>query len=182
MNKIEVKEILDYLSYNYNSFNVTEGLFKMWLDELQQYDKEDVMDKIKNMIASGYYKATAPQLVTITNGLTKTDKKIDWTKTVTFCPICNKAFQCDKNLHSREYEEHRPKCQNIRYVIKQTKKWFNKDLTRAELWNMPEKEFEERYDKLLHYIYDHTENETEKQIIGYIFNPPNESASALFNV
>ena len=104
MNKIEVKEVLDYLSYNYNTFNVTEGLFKMWLDELQQYDKEDVMDKIKKMIASGNYKVTAPQLVTITSGLTKTDKKIDWNKTVTFCPICNKAFQCDNTMYSKIIE------------------------------------------------------------------------------
>ena len=175
MNKIEVKEVLDYLSYNYNTFNVTEGLFKMWLDELQQYDKEDVMDKIKKMIASGNYKVTAPQLVTITSGLTKTDKKIDWNKTVTFCPICNKAFQCDNTMYSKDYEQHRPKCQSIRYVITQTKKWFGKDLTRAELWNMSEQEFNERYNKLLHYIQEHTDNETERTLIGYVFNPPNEN-------
>lgn len=172
MNKLEVKEVLDYLSYNYNTFNVTEGLFKMWLDELQQYDKNDVMDKIKKLIASGNYKMVAPQLVSITNGLTKTDKKIDWSKTVTFCPICNKAFQCDDKLYSREYNEHRPKCQSIDYVIRQSKKWFNKEITRKELWDMPQVEFDERYNKLLHYIQDHTENETEKQVIGYIFNPP----------
>ena len=174
MNKIEVKEVLDYLSYNYNTFNVTEGLFKMWLDELQQYDKDDVMNKIKQMIASGYYKTTVPQLVSITNGLTRTDKKIDWNKIVTFCPICNKAFQCDEHMHSDEYDEHRKKCQSINYVIKQSKKWFNKDLTRSELWSMSEAEFNQRYDKLLHYIQEHTDNDTEKEIIGYIFNPPND--------
>lgn len=172
MNKIEVKEILDYLSYNYTSFNVTEGLFNMWLDELQQYDKEDVMNKIKQMIASGNYKMVAPQLVSITNNLTRTDKKIDWTKTVTFCPICNKAFQCNKDMYSQDYVEHRPKCQSINYVIKQTKKWFGKDLTRSELWAMSEGEFNQRYDKLLHYIHEHTEDESEKQIIGYVFDPP----------
>lgn len=172
MNKIEVKEVLDYLSYNYTSFNVTEGLFKMWLDELQQYDKEDVMNKIKQMIASGNYKVVAPQLVSITNGLTKTDKKIDWNKIVTFCPICNKAFQCDEHMHSSDYEEHRPKCQSIRYVITQSKKWLNKDLNRADLWAMSEEEFNERYNRLLHYIQEHTDNETEKAMIDHIFNPP----------
>jgi hypothetical protein len=175
MNKVEVKEVLDYLSYNYNTFNVTEGLFKMWLDELQQYDKTDVMEKIKKMIASGNYRISAPQLVSITSGLVKTDKKIDWNRTVTFCKGCNKAFQCDNTGYSKEYDEHRGKCNSINYIIKQRKKWFNKDTTRAELWAMSEQEFNERYNELLHYIHDHTDNETEKTMIEYVFNPPKDN-------
>ena len=175
MNKIEVKEILDYLENNYVNFKVTQDMFNMWLDELQQYDKEDVMNKLKQMIGTGTYRVQPPVLVSITNGLQKTSNKIDWTKIVTFCPKCNKAFQCDENMYSQEYVNHRGKCNSIEYVIRQTKKWFNKDLTRGELWAMPEKEFNERYDKLLHYIYENTEDETERTFIGYVFNPPKEN-------
>lgn len=172
MNKADVREILECIALNYKTFEITETLFKMWLDELQQYDKEDVMNKLKDMIASGKYNINPPMLMTLVNGLTKKSKKLDWSKNITYCRRCNKAFQCDKDGYSKDYKEHEGKCKSIDYVIKQTKKWFGKELTRAELWAMNEKEFNERYDKLLHYIYNHTEDDNEKTIIGYIFNPP----------
>lgn len=172
MNKAEVNTLLEYLSLNYPDFKITDELFNMWLDELQQYDCKDVMDRIKDMLSTGHYNSRPPVLMSITNGLTKKSKKINWKDRVVMCHICGKAFNVNEKWESNDLKEHEDKCAEIRYVIKQTKKWFNKDLTRAELWAMSKKEFEERYDKLLHYIYDHTDNQTEKDIIGYIFNPP----------
>ena len=172
MNKIQVKQVLDYLEINYKDFRVSKEMFEMWLDELQQYDYEDVITKLKELMSSGHYISTPPHLVTITNGLAKIDKKIDWSKTVVLCKNCNKGFNVDDNGFSQELKDHEERCNSINYVIRQSKKWFNKDLTRGELWSMSREEFDERYDKLLHYIYEHTDNETEKTIIGYIFNPP----------
>lgn len=182
MNKSEVKKVLDYLELNYSDFKVTKDLFDMWLDELQQYDYEDVMNKLKQMLGTGRYINTPPVLVSITNGLTAKNKKLDWKKQVVMCHICGKAFNCNKDYSCPELKEHEDRCASIRYVIKQTKKWFNKDISRAELWAMSKEEFDERYDKLLHYIYEHTDNKDEKDVIGYIFNPPSpEVARRFFN-
>lgn len=173
MNKIEVKQILDYLELNYKDFRVSKEMFEMWLEELQQYDYDDTINKVKQLISTGHYISTPPHLVAITNGLSKIDKKLDWSKQVVLCRNCNKGFNTDNNGYSKELKEHEERCNSINYVIKQTKKWFNKDLTRGELWAMSKEEFDTRYDKLLHYIYENTTNPVEKEIISYIFNPPN---------
>ena len=166
MNKAEVNSILEYISINYPDFQITDELFNMWLDELQQYDYEDVLNKLKDMLKTGHYNSRPPILMNIISGLNKKSSKIDWKSTVVYCPICNKAFNCKKDYSSPDLKEHEDRCRSIRYVIKQTKKWFNKDLSRAELWAMSKEEFDERYNKLLHYIYENTENEDEKDIIS----------------
>ena len=45
---------------------------------------------------------------------------------------------------------------------------------------MSEEEFNERYNKLLYYIYEHTENESERTRIGFIFNPPSKEKAKDF--
>lgn len=175
MTKQEVNNILEYISLNYPSFEVNDSLFNMWLDELQQYDFVDVFNRLRDLIMSGRYEIKPPTLLYLINGLQKTSGKVDWTKGVIFCERCHKAFNYDATKPlPNEIKEHRDKCRSIDYVIKQTKKWFNKDLTRGELWGMSEEEFNQRYNKLLDYIHKHTDDEEEKTRIGYIFNPPNE--------
>ena len=59
---------------------------------------------------------------------------------------------------------------SVDYVITNTKKWFNKELDKKELFNMNDDDFKIRYMKLLAYIYKNTDNEKEKDIIGKILN------------
>ena len=55
-----------------------------------------------------------------------------------------------------------------------------KDLDKKMLFSMCEEEFRARYNKLLHFIYEHTSNAEEKIRIGYIFNPPNREEAKRF--
>lgn len=164
----EVIDLLEFISLNYQNFKFDERLVDNWFNDLQQYDLRDVKENLKSFMADEKYQHEPPKLSLLTRGLIKKHEKVDWTKVETFCQRCHKP------LSISEYEDHIDRCSSIDYVIRETKKWFSKELTRKELFAMPEQEFNERYNKLLHYIHDHTQDESEKKIIGFIFNPPSK--------
>ena len=178
MNKEQVKEMLDMIGHSYQGFVTKDNansMLDMWLNELSQYDYEDVMEKLKRLMAEDKFQLKPPTLYFITAGLIKKHEKIDYTKGVFYCSQCGKAFNSDE-----EQKKHFDRCMSINYVIRETRKWFNKQLTRQELLSMSDNEFEERYNKLLKYIYNHTNDNSEKIRIGFIFNPPTKEEAQRF--
>ena len=79
-------------------------------------------NETKELMSTGHYSNNPPHLVTIINGLTKVDNKIDWKKQVVLCKHCNKGFNVDKNGYSADLKEHEDRCGSINYVIKQMKR------------------------------------------------------------
>lgn len=175
MNRDEVTELLNYINLNYPYFKVDSEVVSAWLNELQMYDVEDVKRNLKELMAEDLYSKTPPLLSRIIRGLTPKKEKIDFTKTIYFCPRCNKGFNSKE-----ECDDHFDRCSSVDYVIRETRKWFKKELTRKELFAMSDEEFQERYYKLLHWIHDHTQNESEKTRIEFIFNPPKKERAKSF--
>ena len=167
MNREEVVDLFEFLEINYPSFSYSSKTIDTWLSELQMFDVDDVKRNLKELMAEDLYSKTPPLLSRIIRGLTPKKEKIDFTKTIYFCPRCNKGFNSKE-----ECDDHFDRCSSVDYVIRETRKWFKKELTRKELFAMSNEEFNERYYKLLHWIHDHTQNESEKTRIGFIFNPP----------
>lgn len=151
MNKVECKEILDFIRYNYNT-NVDNNLFNVWFDELQQYDKNDVMSRLKEMVGYEIYQLKPPTLMALVKDVPKTQQKLDWGKGVVFCNICGKAFQVP-NVKVQgaldELHKHEDKCRSMNYIIKQAKKYKDKDISRKELWDLTDDEFNALYDRTL---------------------------------
>lgn len=174
MKQEEVIDLLEFININYPDFKVNDKVTKMWFDELQQYDIEDVKDNLKSFMSNEYYQKEPPKLALLTKDLVKKYEKVNWNKVETLC------FRCGKPLSLEEYDAHFDRCSSIDYVIRETRKWFKKELTRKELWQMPDDEFNERYNKLLRYIYEHTTDESEKKVIGFIFNPPKKEIAKSF--
>ena len=178
MGKEEVNELIKLISSNYTNF-VKDGkekdMYKMWFEELQQYDYEDVLEALKSYMAQEKYQYQPPTLYLLISGLTKKHDKKDWSKGTFFCSYCKRTFN-----NEEEQKHHEDRHRSIKYVIRETKKWFKKELTEKFLWTMSEEEFNERYDKLLKYIMEHTTNETERKIISFIFNPPTKEETGRF--
>ena len=175
MNRDEVTELLNYINLNYPQYEVDGTIIDAWLNELQVYDLEDVKKNLKQLMSEDLYSKTPPLLSRIIRGLTPKSEKLDFTKSVIYCPRCHKGF----NSHEEE-DEHFGKCSSVDYVIKETRKWFKKELTRKELFAMSDEEFQERYKKLLWWIHDHTKDEREKARIEFIFNPPSREKAKAF--
>ena len=184
MNREQVKKVLDILKLNYpNYINENNKAFMLeeWCKELNEYSFDDTIERIKQVMSEERYQMKPPTLYYITNGMIKLKNKIDYNEDVHYCDNCHRPFN-DLN----QMMEHRARENSIEYIIRESKKWFNKTFDKEgidNLYEMSEEEFDTRYKKLLKYIYDHTDNEFEKQRIGCIFNPPEpEEAKKIMNV
>ena len=184
MNREQVKKILDILKLNYPNYindNNKGSMLEEWCKELEEYSFEDTIERIKQVMCEEKYQMKPPTLYYITNGLIKLKNKIDYSENVYYCDNCHRPFN-DLN----EMMEHRARENSIEYIIRESKKWFNKTFDKEgieRLYDMAEEEFKQRYYKLLHYIYENTKDEFEKQRINCIFNPPTiEKAKEILNM
>ena len=175
MNKEQTKDLLKLIKYNYPDFEMKEGMATMWAQVMSEYSYEDVKHALEVYMAEDRFQKQPPTAYLLVKGLPKVKDRIDFTKDTIYCDICRRAFN-DRD----ELDKHFDRCSSTRYVIKQTKKWFNRDIDKGFLWKLSDEEFEERYNKLLRYIMEHTEDEKEKMRIGFIFNPPSEEEASAF--
>ena len=175
MNREEVVDLFEFLEINYPNFSYSSKTIDTWLSELQMFDVDDVKRNLKELMAEDLYSKTPPLLSRIIRGLTPKNEKIDFTKTVYFCSRCNRGFNSKE-----ECDEHFDRCSSIDYVIRETRKWFKKELTRKELFAMADEEFNERYRKLLLFVQEHTTDASEKTRIGFIFNSPRKEKAKQF--
>ena len=176
MNKKETIELLNFIHTFYKDFEIREDIISAWYNIMCEYDFNDVKREVEKFMAEDRYQKQLPTAYMLIKGLPKVKEKVDVQDGVKiYCNICNRPF----NSHE-ELDKHFDRCSSIRYVIKQSKKWFKKDIDKGFLWGLNDEEFEERYNKLLKYIMEHTEDENERKRIGFIFNPPSEQEAREF--
>ena len=175
MNKEQTKQLLKLIKYNYPDFEMKEGMASMWASIMCKYSYEDVKRKLEEHMAEDRFQKQPPTAYLLVKGLPKVKDRIDFTKDTIFCRFCNKAFN-DKEEHDKHYD----KCSSIEYLIRENKKWFNRIIDRKFLWQLSDEEFEDRYNKMLKYIMEHTNDENERKRISFIFNPPSEQEAREF--
>lgn len=178
MNREQTIKLISQLQMNYPNFVEEDKVEKMvdyWATELSQYDYEDVMERFKQLLGDNRFQMKPPTLIYIISSLTPKHDKINYEKGVFFCPNCNRPFNLEPVMN-----KHWDRCRSVDYIIRETKKWFNKKISRKSLFDLSEEEFEKAYDRLLHYIYEHTQDKHEKTRIGYIFNPPSQEEARQF--
>lgn len=167
MNKEEVKELLEECCSLYSShvsMYRDASVSKKWFTTLEKYSKEDIYDSLQRHKDGAYSRVPIVLGDLIRNVRTIEDKKKDSFDNIkTSCKICGRIIKYT------EAKEHEDKCRNVEYIIKQYKKWFNKELTISYLWSLPDYEFDKKYDKLLKYILENTNDEKEKSFISNYF-------------
>lgn len=181
MNKSQTIEIINIINNNYKNFfdeSRLDNIIKEWNIELSQYDYDDIKEALIECMSKSEFQMKPPTLYHITSKCQKKHDKINLSSMIYFCNKCHRPFDSMELL-----SEHRDRCNSVIFICNQWKKWYGKDLTKADirtLYEMEEVQFRERYNKLLHYIYEHTQDENEKILIGYIFNPPNQETAQDF--
>ena len=173
MSRSEFLEIFEKVSANAVFFKADEVHEKVWYEVLCNFVYEDAMKNLEILLKDEKFRMN-PNVYEVIKGLTPIDKKVDFGKVVVYCPICKRA------VNQSEEAKHRERCQSIRYLVKQYKKWTGKDLAKRSLWEMSEEKFQEKYDRFLHYILEHTEDKHEKMRIDFIFNPPRKEVAKRF--
>lgn len=168
MNKIQVNEILEYLSMSYPSFGDVQSKFKFWNETLQFYGYNDVKARIEELMQSREFSQFSPTLSRIVASLTKTNEKIENSDIVYFCQFCGRSF-----AKPIELSQHEDRCRSVKYIVKQYARYGLGTVDKRLLYQLPNEEFDKRYLKLLKIIYDKTNDSHEKRVIECIFNPPN---------
>ena len=167
----ECKALYSAYASMYNEPKIVEQWFKL----LANYDVNDIYASLERH-KEGNYSRSPISLVDLIRYVPtikeKNDKKLENYR------VC--CRNCGRYINYFEAEKHEDRCRSIDYIVTQYKKWFHKEITKQFLWSLSDKEFDERYDKLLHYIHDNTLDSSERTRIGFIFNPPSEEEAKAF--
>ena len=178
MDKKEVKELFNYLEQNYSNFEYDKSKFDYWFNELQQYDNDDVRERLKDLMSDERYNYQPPFLETIVKGLTKKSGKLDFSQLVYYCKFCRRGFNDRKEL-----DNHEDRCRSIKYIERQYKRFNLEKIDNAkkrELYELSEEEFDRQYKLILKYVMQQTTDESEKTRISFIFNPPSQEQAKAF--
>lgn len=164
----EVKLLMKRIKSHYSTFVSDDFKFNEWYTELKDYDNNQVNKKLESHLNSPEFSENEPKLHFLTRYLKPINQNGTPKNYRLFCPICNEC------VRGENFDTHYGRCNSTKYIIKQAKKYQDRDLDRNMLMNMQEEEFNERYDKLLKIIQRGTDDQREEDIIGFIFNPPKE--------
>ncbi len=169
MTYIETIDLLDYINSCYPNFDTKdEAKINSWADILQPYDKDEVKRALNDAMGEDKFQYNPPQVQYLIRNLIAKYDKVDYSKLVIYCPICGRP------LNQNDYEKHFDRCSSVEYVIRETKKWYGKDLSKRKLFEMTDDDFKIEYLKLLSFIKKNTTNLDEKLRIEFVFNSPNE--------
>ena len=151
----------------YRSIYEDAKVIDEWYKTLANYDKRDIYASLDRHKAGAYSSRPIVLADLIRDIPTIEDKQNNNCENYrVYCKTCGRL------IPYRESKMHEDRCRSTEYVINNYKKWFHKELTPKFLWSLEREEFDEKYVQLLHYIHDHTTDERERRVIGYIFNPP----------
>lgn len=163
----DVKTILTRIKVNYPNFVNDDYTRSEWYKELKDYSLEDVMEKLEQHFRSEQYANQIPKVYFLTKYLTKEKEKNKPLDILLECSICHKFI--DYN----EYENHFDRCSSINYFDNQYFKYFKKRLEenqKEKLYLISNDLFDEKYDKMLQYVLDNTDNKDEIKNITNYFN------------
>lgn len=158
MQKEEVYDLVRFVDMSYKGFvKNLEEMTNSWYRVLKEYKYQDIKNRLDKLMAMEQFQYQPPTLPFLVKDIPTVEEASKKNNFYQECNICHRKFKTEQ-----EYKIHFERCSSVRYVMKQTKKWFKRDLDKRELYQMSEEEFNARYNKLIVHIYKHTENEKEK--------------------
>lgn len=169
MSREEVLDLLDTIAVSYKNFvQDTDLLLKTWEEILCQYDTEEVKQELRKCMSEDQFQYQPPTVYYLVRNLRKICEKVDYTKQVVYCHLCKRPFNDDEQL-----KMHIDRCLSVRYILRQYKRFnISKQLSKRDLYEMNQEEFDKKYEELLKWIQKNTTDVREKARIEFIFNPP----------
>ena len=157
----DVKIVLKRIEINYPSFVNDDYTRSEWYRELKDYTLEDVMEKLEQHFRSEQYGNQIPKVYFLTKYLTKEQDKGKELTGSERCHVCNKW------INIKEFEKHFDRCSSVDYLNRRNIQHFNKPIDKEKYMIMEQKEFDEKYNKMCYYIYEHTQDPREKECLEH---------------
>lgn len=159
MQKLEVKELVDIITIHRPYFksrlgdNIYQELLTEWTRIMGPYDFEDIKNNLETFLKSESNYGKDPDAYQLIKGLLTTeDKKTNSLGRVS-CRFCGRWF------NRLEIHNHEDRCRSVKYLDRMYRKLLNRQLlNKKELYEMSDKEFDEKYIKSLEYLLPHMTN------------------------
>lgn len=178
MKKTEVYDLVRLVEENYKAFvKDEEELTNSWYKTLQHYTFEEIEYRLTSLMALEQFQYQPPTLPYLVKDIPTIEEKEQRKSYPISCNICKRRFQ-----DAKEYEQHFSRCSSIRYLLRQAKKYLNRDLEndKNKFYWMSDEEFNNYYRKMILIVHDYTTNEYEKKCIEHILNPPSKEEAMQF--
>ena len=167
MERKDVSIIMKRIKSHYQEFIVDDFKLEEWYRELKDYSLDDVMEKLDLHLKSEQYGNQIPKVYFLTKYLTKESEKNKKIQINVNCQLCGKKVSLD------EYDKHYDRCSSIDYLNRQSIKYFDKEIDKEKYYLIEDDIFNEKYDKVLNYVLNHTNNPDEINYIERYFENDN---------
>ena len=164
MTPMETSKILNKVQAYRQSFLITKLVIDEWNRILEPYDYVDVDKKLDDFFKDGNNYGRFPEAYQLIKGLVKTEDKGKKNDYIVYCPYCNRALSMSK------FTEHARRCSSVRYLYDKAKKYLNKTIDKAKLYNMQEDEFDKTYNAICKRMLDVMPECGDKKLIQEYFD------------
>ena len=176
MEKLEKQSIMQKVSSYYPDYKFDAFMIKEWEQELDKYDFDDVYKRLSEHLKDEQNGKYPPRVHILTKNLLSTTDKQNYGSSKVECQLCHRW------LPYIEYDKHFRRCSSVRYIERQYKKYHNREIDKFSLYNMPEEEFQMKYDKVVEFVKEHTEDETERTSANIYFKTKDGSSERIDNL
>ena len=165
MTREQTKAFLHRIKSHYSEFIIDQFKFDEWYKELKDYDYKEVNEKLEQHLRSEEFGDSVPKLYFLTRYLTKTSEKKEAKYYKSNCRYCNKEIRTNQDTEE-ELRKHENRCRSVDYMNKKRIEYKGQGIDKEKYRNLPQADFDSRYDAVLEYVYKHTEDANEKKFIG----------------
>lgn len=158
MNKNEVKDLLSLIDRVYKTnYSLDKDIINDWYKVLKNYDLKDINNSLNYYMEN--YTEYPPKVYNLTKGYSTIENKGLLSNAKTRCQLCN------KEIYMVDYDKHYSRCLDIEYLIKNGKKYLDKNWSKEQFYSLNDIELEDKVIKMQKVVYENTNNSFEKNML-----------------
>ena len=159
----ETREFMERVKVHYPTFIIDTYTIEEWHSQLKEYSYEDINKRFNEHLQSEQYGEYIPKIWFLTKNLIKEDDKERATsdKVKFTCNICG------EEVTLINWNSHYDRCIVEEYIIKQAKKYRNKDIDRSEIKALSQEKLDALYEKMINIVYEQGNESDRYYIDGY---------------
>jgi len=188
MTRAEVKELLDVIEVHRPYFTsrlgdkVLSNLMSEWERIMGPYEFEDIKANLEKFLKDESNYGKEPDAYQLIRGLLTIEDKKNGSKGQVQCMFCSRI------MSRLEIHKHEDRCRSIKYITKLYKRYLKREIAdKRALYEMDDKEFNEKYIHVLEKVYPFLTSITEKRSMSnvietYYGREPKYTINEVYNV
>lgn len=188
MERAEVIKLVDLIQLHrpYFRTRLGEGIYKDLINEWERimgpYEYKDIYNNLEKFLKDEDNYGKEPDAYQLIRGLLTIEDKKEGNNGQVQCMFCSRV------MSRLEIHKHEDRCRSIKYITKLYKRYLKRELAdKRVLYDMDDKEFNEKYIHVLEKVYPFITNITEKRSMSnvietYYGREPKYTINEVYNV